>query len=126
MKYIHTDAAPQPAGHYSQAVVYGGVVYVAGMLGHDPENPDKDLGGPGEQARQALRNVEKVLQAAGSGLDCVVRMEIFVSDVEYWGPVNEVYTEVMGDHKPARAIVPVKRFRDPYLLEIVATAALGR
>ncbi|MBT8487724.1 MAG: RidA family protein [Gemmatimonadetes bacterium] len=126
MKYIHTDAAPQPAGHYSQAVVYGGVVYVAGMLGHDPANPDGDIGGPAEQARQALKNVEKVLEAAGSGLDSVVRMEIFVSDVEHWGPVNQVYAEVMGDHKPARAIVPVKRFRDPYVLEIVATAALGR
>lgn len=126
MKYIHTDAAPQPAGHYSQAVVYGGVVYVAGMLGHDAANPDADIGGPAEQARQALRNVEKVLEAAGSGLDCVVRMEIFVSDVEHWGPVNDVYSEIMGDHKPARAIVPVKKFRDPYVLEIVATAALGR
>lgn len=126
MKYIHTDAAPQPAGHYSQAVVYGGVVYVAGMLGQDPANPGADIGGPAEQARQALRNVEKVLEAAGSGLDCVVRMEIFVSDVEHWGPVNEVYSEIMGDHKPARAIVPVKKFRDPYVLEIVATAALGR
>lgn len=126
MKFIHTDAAPQPAGHYSQAVVYGGVVYVAGMLGYDPADPEADIGGPAEQARQALRNVQNVLEAAGSSLKSVVRMEIFVSDVEHWGPVNEVYAEVMGDHKPARAIVPVKRFRDPFLLEIVATAALGR
>lgn len=125
MKFIHTDDAPRPAGHYSQAVVYGGVVYVAGMLGHDPENPDAPLGGPAEQARQALRNVESVLREAGSDLSCVVRMTIYVSDIEHWSPVNEVYAEVMGDHKPARAIVPVKRFRDPYLLEIVATASLG-
>jgi 2-iminobutanoate/2-iminopropanoate deaminase len=125
MKFIHTEKAPEPAGHYSQAVVYGGVVYVAGMLGHDPEDPDADLGGPAEQARQALKNVAAVLEEAGSGLDHVVRMTIYVSDVEHWGPVNEVYAEIMGDHKPARAIVPVKRFRDPYVLEIVATAALG-
>lgn len=124
MKFIHTDDAPQPAGHYSQAVVYGGVVYVAGMLGHDPENPDATPAGPAAQARQALKNVESVLREAGSDLSCVVRMTIYVSDIEHWGPVNDVYAEVMGDHKPARAIVPVKSFRDPYLLEVVATAAL--
>ncbi|MDH3271463.1 MAG: RidA family protein [Gemmatimonadota bacterium] len=125
MKFIHTDGAPKPAGHYSQATVYGGVVYVAGMLGIDPADPDADKGDAAQQARQALKNVAAVLDAAGSDLDRVVRMEIFVSDVELWGPVNDVYTEVMGDHKPARAIVPVKSFRDPFVLEIVATAALG-
>ncbi len=125
MKFIHTENAPAPAGHYSQAVVYGGVVYVAGMLGHDPENPDADPGDAGQQARQALRNVQAVLRAAGSDLPHVVRMTIYVSDAKHWGAVNEVYAEVMGDHKPARAIVPVGRFREPWVLEIVATAALG-
>ena len=125
MKFIHTEDAPQPAGHYSQAVVYGGVVYVAGMLGYDPADPDAPAGGPAEQARQALRNVEAVLEEAGSALDRVIRMTIYVSDVEHWGPVNEVFAEVMGDHRPARAIVPVQRFRDPFVLEIVTTAALG-
>jgi 2-iminobutanoate/2-iminopropanoate deaminase len=124
MKIIHTDDGPRPSGHYSQAVVYGGVVYVAGMLGSDPRNPDADIGDAAQQARQALRNVATVLEAAGSGLDCVVRMTIYVSDIEHWGTVNEVYAEVMGAHKPARAIVPVRSFREPYLLEIVATAAL--
>jgi enamine deaminase RidA (YjgF/YER057c/UK114 family) len=52
-------------------------------------------------------------------------MTIYVSDVALWGEVNAAYAEVMGDHKPARAIVPVNAFRDPYLVEIVATAALG-
>lgn len=126
MKIIHTDDAPKPAGHYSQAVVYGGVVYVAGMLGIDPKDPDRHVGGAAEQARQALRNVEAVLHEAGSGLDCVVRMMIYVSDEAHWGPVNQVYAEIMGDHRPARAIVPVKDFREPYVLEIVATAALGQ
>ncbi|MDX1645773.1 MAG: Rid family hydrolase [Longimicrobiales bacterium] len=125
MKFINTERAPEPAGHYSQAVVYGGVVYVAGMLGYDPADPDADIGGPARQARQALANVQAVLEEAGSDLTRVVRMTIYVSDVEHWGPVNEVYAEMMGDHKPARAIVPVRRFRDPFVLEIVATAALG-
>ena len=125
MKKISTPNAPQPAGHYSQAVVYGGVVYVAGMLGIDPENPEADPGDVAQQTRQALANVEAVLEAAGSDLGCVVRMMIYVSGHGLWGDVNRVYAEVMGEHRPSRAIVPVQSFREPFVIEIVATAALG-
>ena len=125
MKIISTPDAPQPAGHYSQAVVYGGVVYVAGMLGIDPKNPEADPGDVGQQTRQALANVEAVLEAAGSDLGCVVRMMIYVSGHDLWGEVNRVYADVMGDHRPSRAIVPVQSFREPFVVEIVATAALG-
>ena len=75
MKNISTPDAPAPAGHYSQAVVYGGVVYVAGMLGIDPQNPDADAGDAAQQTRQALANVSAVLEAAGSNLGRVVRMK---------------------------------------------------
>ncbi|MDE0898855.1 MAG: Rid family hydrolase [Longimicrobiales bacterium] len=125
MKIVSTPDGPTPAGHYSQAVVYGGVVYVAGMFGKDPATPDTPLGGAGEQTRTALRNVSTVLEAAGSSLTSIIRMTVYVSDIDYWGEVNEAYAEVMGDHKPARAIVAVKNFPDPYIVEIVATAALG-
>ena len=125
MKIISTPEGPKPAGHYSQAVVYGGVVYVAGMLGADPASPGSDPGDAGAQTRQALANVAAVLDAAGSSLDRIVRMTIYVSDIAHWGDVNTVVAEVMGAHKPARAIVPVSAFRDPYVVEIVATAALG-
>jgi len=125
MKFIRTSEAVEPAGHYSQAVVYGGVVYAAGVLGKDPDNPDADPGDAAQQTRQALANLSAVLEAAGSDLGCVVRMMIYVSGIEHWGAVNEVYADVMGEHKPARAIVPVKNFVEPYVVEIVATAALG-
>ena len=125
MKFIHTKEGTEPAGHYSQAVVYGGVVYVSGMLGKDPKNPDAHPGDAAQQARQALANVEVGLQEAGSSLKSVVRMMVYVSGIEHWSAVNEVYADVMGPHKPARAIVPVKSFMDPYVVEIVATAALG-
>jgi len=125
MKIISTPNAPTPAGHYSQAIVYGGVVYVSGMLGIDPEHPDADPGGAGRQTRQALANVAAVLEEAGADLNCIVRMTVFVSGHELWGEVNAAYAEVMGAHRPSRAIVPVKDFRDPFVVEIVATAALG-
>jgi 2-iminobutanoate/2-iminopropanoate deaminase len=125
MKIIHTPNGPAPAGHYSQAVVYGGVVYVAGMLGMDPKNPDADIGDATQQTRQALANVETVLKEAGSGLHRAIRMTIYVSDIKMWGDVNEVFADVMGDHKPARAIVPVQNFKGDCVVEVVATAALG-
>lgn len=125
MKMISTPNAPTPAGHYSQAVVYGGVVYVAGMLGQDPTAPDRDPGDAATQTRQALANVAAVLDAAGSSLDRVVRMTIYVSDIAMWPTVNEVYAEAMGEHRPARAIVPVQKFKGSFLVEVVATAALG-
>lgn len=124
MKIISTPDAPTPAGHYSQAVVHDGVVYVAGMLGSDPRQPDADIGDAGRQTRQALANVAAALDAAGSDLDHVVRLMVYVSDVELWSAVNEAVAEVMGAHRPARAIVPVRAFRDPYVVEIVATAVV--
>lgn len=125
MKTISTPDAPTPAGHYSQAVVYGGVVYVAGMLGVDPKNPEADPGDAAQQTRQALANVAAVLSAAGSDLNHVLRMTVFVSGHGLWPEVNAAYAEVMGEHRPARAIVPVQSFREPFVVEIVATAALG-
>ena len=123
MRTVHTSDAPTPAGHYSQAVVHGGVVYVAGQLPIDPEDPQAEPGGPEAQARQALANVSAILQAAGSSLSQVLQMTIYVSDISHWGTVNDVYTEVMGDHKPARAVVPVRDLHYGYIIEIQATAA---
>jgi 2-iminobutanoate/2-iminopropanoate deaminase len=123
MKVISTPSGPTPAGHYSQAILHGGVVYVSGMLGKDPSDPDLEPGDAAQQTRTALANVRTVLEAAGSGLDSVLRMTVYVSGIEHWGAVNEAYAEVMGDHRPARAIVPVQAFSDPFVVEIVATAA---
>lgn len=76
----------------------------------------------GEQTELALRNVEAVLHAAGSDLTQVVQMTIYVSDMELWGAVNKKYAEVMGDHRPARAIVPVKDLHFGTKIEIQAIA----
>lgn len=76
----------------------------------------------GEQTELALRNVEAVLQAGGSDLDHVLQMTIYVSDMELWGEVNKKYAEVMGNHRPARAIVPVKDLHFDTKIEIQAIA----
>lgn len=124
MRFVETDRAPRPGGHYSQAVVHNGTVYVAGQLPIDPSNPKAPLGDAASQARQALDNVRHILEAAGSGLDLAVQMTIYVSDIAHWGEVNRVYTEVMGEHRPARAVVPTRDLHFGYLVEIQTVAAL--
>lgn len=76
-----------------------------------------------EQTELALRNVEAVLKAAGSDLEHVLQMTIYVSDMELWDAVNRTYSKVMGDHRPARAIVPVKDLHFGTKIEIQAVAA---
>ena len=123
MKLITTPNAPKPAGHYSHAVIHNGVVYVAGQLGINPADPKAKPGSIESQTEQTLANIRAILQAAGSDLDRVVQMTVFVSDIELWGKVNEVYTRVMGSHRPARAVVPVKGLHHGYQVEIQAIAA---
>ena len=123
MTPIHTPTAPAPAGHYSQAIVHGGLVFVAGQLPIDPAQPEQAVGSIEEQTEQVLRNVGAILQAAGSGLDRVVQMTIYISDMSLWGRVNAVYTRVMGDHRPARAVVPTRDLHYGYQIEIQAIAA---
>ena len=123
MQAIETRDAPTAAGHYSQAIVHNGVVYVAGQLPIDPSDRDKPIGSIEEQTERTLKNVEAILVAAGSGLDLVLQMTIYVSDISLWSGVNVAYSRVMGSHKPARAVVPVKDLHYGYQIEIQAIAA---
>ena len=124
MKYVETPHAPHPAGHYSQAVVHGGLVWVAGQLPHDPGNPGRAAGDAEEQTERALRNVEAILEAAGSGLDRLLSVTVYVSDVSLWPRVNAAYARVLGPHRPARAVVPVSELHHGYLVEVQAVAAV--
>jgi 2-iminobutanoate/2-iminopropanoate deaminase len=124
MHAIETSAAPRPAGHYSQAIVHNGLVFVAGQLPIVPGQSGHTPGSVTQQTEQTLRNVAAILNAAGSGLDRVLSMTLYVSDIEHWGDVNAVYTRVMGSHKPARAVVPVKDLHYGYALEIQCVAAV--
>jgi len=120
---IQTEKAPTPAGHYSQAVVYNGLVFVAGQLAIDSQTGEKKLGSIEEQTEQALKNVSEILKAAGSELNLVLKMTVFVTDIELWERVNEVYSRVMGEHRPARAVIPTRDLHHGFLIEIDAIAA---
>ena len=125
IRTILTPEAPAPGGHYSQAVVYNGLVFVAGQLAIDPKTGERLTGSIEEQTEQCLKNVAAILQAAGSGLSRVLKMTIYISDIELWGAVNSVYARVMAEHRPARAVVPVKDLHYGFKIEIEAVAAIG-
>ena len=124
IRYITTPDAPTPAGHYSQATVHGGVVYVAGQLAIDPATGERRLGSIEEQAERTLRNVEAILRTAGSGWDRALKVTVYVADIALWGQVNAVYARVLGPHRPARAIVPTKDLHHGFLIEVDAIAAV--
>ena len=121
---VLTDEAPKPAGHYSQAAVYNGLVFVAGQLAIKPSG-ERVLDSIEAQTEQAMANVAAILRAAGSDLSRLLKVTIYVSDIELWGAVNQVYTRLMGDHRPARAVVPVKELHYGFQIEIEAIAALN-
>ncbi len=125
MKIISTTNAPAPAGHYSQAIVHGGLVYVSGQLPVDTARSTNNVGSIEDQTEQALRNVEEILNAAGSSLNQVLQMTVYVSDISLWSRVNTVYARIMGDHRPARAVVPTRDLHYGYQIEIQAIGAIG-
>ena len=123
IKRIDTPNAPKPAGHYSQATVYNGLVFVAGQLSIDPATGAHKTGNIEEQTEQTLKNVHAILQAAGSDWDRVLKINISVADINLWEAVNKVYARVLGDHRPARAVIPTGPLHHGFLIEIEAIAA---
>ncbi|MFC2116069.1 RidA family protein, partial [Bacteroidota bacterium] len=96
----------------------------SGQLPIDPLTGEKNAGPIEEQTMQVLKNISAVLDASGSSLDQVLKVTIFISDISLWGKVNEVYAEVFGDHRPARAVVPCRDLHFGFNLEVEAIAAV--
>ena len=122
VKKITLPNTPEPKGHYSSAVVHNGLIFVSGQLPRDAVSGSVETGAIEAQTELALRNVEAILLAAGSDLNHVLQMTIYISDIELWSRVNAVYARIFGEHKPARAIVPVKDLHFGTQIEIQAIA----
>ncbi len=113
-----------PGGHYSHVAVAAGLAFVAGQL---PITRDgtKLTGAPFElQARQVLANVQAALEAAGSGVQHLVQVRVYVTDIGNWTMFNAVYADWAGPHRPARAVVPVPALHHGLLLEVEAVGAV--
>ncbi|MFO0922333.1 MAG: RidA family protein [Pirellulales bacterium] len=125
MKRVEGSTLPKPAGHYSPAIIHNGLVYVSGQLPKVATEQGEMIPPTiEEQTLQTLRNVEQILQAAGSDRTQVVRVTLYVSDIHLWAQVNQTYAEFFGDHRPARSIVPVGKFRNGAMIEIDVIAAV--
>jgi len=123
MQKVLTTEAPSPAGHYSQAIIFNGLVFVAGQLPLDPKTGEIVEGGIEPQVRQTIQNVESILLAANSDLHHILKTTIYIVDTKYWPEVNRIYAELLGDHKPARAVIPCGELHYGALLEMEVIAA---
>ncbi|MFW9803957.1 MAG: RidA family protein [Candidatus Thorarchaeota archaeon] len=122
---VDSRARMKSKAHYSSAVVHDGIVYVSGQLPMDPEKGQPVEGGIEEQTRSALQSLSKVLEAAGSSKENVLRTTAYIPNVSLWSRVNEVYAEFFGDHRPARTVVPTTELHYGCLIEIDAVAFVG-
>jgi len=121
---VFTPDAPTPRGHYSQAVVANGTVYVAGLLPASPSDGKMLQAGVREQSAQIFQNLDAILLAAGSHRSKVVSLQVFLCDLTIWSEINEACANYFGEHKPARVAVPILPLRDGALLEINAIAVV--
>lgn len=107
MKVVSTTGAPGAIGPYSQAIVANGFVFCSGQIALDPATGELVRGTVQDETRRALANLRAVLEAAGSGLDRVVKCTVFLVDMGDFAAMNEVYGQVFGDTRPARSTVAV-------------------
>jgi 2-iminobutanoate/2-iminopropanoate deaminase len=118
---VVSENAPKAIGPYSVAVKGGGLVFTAGQLGLDPASGEL-VGGVEEQTRQALTNLKHVLEAAGSGLDQVLKTTVFLQNMADFPKMNAVYGEFFSENPPARSAVEVAALPKGGLVEIEAVA----
>lgn len=121
MKPVETRQAPQAIGPYSQGIAVGPFVFTSGQIPLDT-NGNLVPGGIKEQTEQAIKNVEAVLKAAGTSLDQVAKTTVFLSNMDHFQEMNEVYARYFSAHKPARSAVEVSRLPKDVLVEIEAIA----
>ena len=122
-RVVRTEAAPAPfqGAPYSQAITAGGFVFVSGQLGLKPG--DTAISGAiEEQTEQVFANLKAILEAAGSGLDRIVKTTVFLQHLDDFQSMNTVYAKHVGEHPPARATVEVARLPSGALVEIEAVA----
>jgi reactive intermediate/imine deaminase len=124
VEQISTDQAPRPAGHYAQATVAGGMIYVSGQLPIRPDGTGLMREDFETQAEQAIGNMLAILHAAGGDAAHLARVTVYIVGAENWGRFNEIYARMLPDARPARTVVPVHELHYGYLVEIDAVGIL--
>ena len=117
-RIVKTESAPQAIGPYSQAIKANGFVFTSGQIPLDPSTGEFVAGGIAEQTRQVLRNLSKVLEAAGTDLGRVVKTTVFLADMGDFAEMNEVYAGFFAQDPPARSTVEAARLPRDARVEI--------
>ena len=122
-KCFLTQKGPKAIGPYSTANLFGGVCYMSGMIGIDPEKGALIEGGVEEQARQAMKNIATVLEEMGLSMQSVLKTTVFLADLNDFGKVNAIYADFFGPDFPARSCVEVARLPMDARVEIECIVA---
>jgi 2-iminobutanoate/2-iminopropanoate deaminase len=122
MKSIFQVGNLRSNGHYALATIHNNIVYISGQFAIDPITQQKKFGTIEEETLQALKNIEYILNEAGSQKNQVLRMTLYIPDIQLWDRVDRVYKEFFENHKPARSVVPTKELHFGFKIEIEAIA----
>lgn len=125
LKPVHTDSAPAAIGPYSQAVAVSNLLFCSGQVALDPATMEMVGETAAEQCEQVLENLAAVLEGAGSSMGKVIKTTVYLTTMDDFVPVNEVYGRHFGDHRPARAAIAVKQLPKNGLVEIDCIAELS-
>ncbi len=124
IRSVHTKGAPEPGGHYSQAVVAGDLVYVSGSGPFDPHTHAISGSNIEEQTDRTLTNISEILEAAGSSLQEVVKVTVYLKDMKDFKRMDAAYSRVFGESRPARTTVQAELYGEGRLIVIDAIAHL--
>ncbi|KAJ2992765.1 hypothetical protein NUW58_g2053 [Xylaria curta] len=121
---VSTQNSPAPLPQFSQAIKYNGMVYCSGSIGINPATKQLEKGGVQPETRAAIKNLSAVLEAAGSSLENIVKVNVFLTTMDDFAPMNQVYDEFFGsvDPKPCRTCVAVHQLPFGAKMEIECTA----
>ncbi len=125
MRTVQTEQAPEAVGPYSQAIIHGGLLFASGQIGLDPHSgtlvgQDVEL-----QTMRLTRNLSAVLRAAGASKHNILKVTIYLTDIDDFSAVNKIYADWLGDHRPARATVAVAALPLGAKVEMDLIAHLG-
>lgn len=124
LKFISTDKAPAAVGPYSQGVRAGNIIFTSGQLPIDLETGELSKGDIKKETRLCLEHIKAVLEAEGASIENIVKVTVFVTDMNNFGTINEVYEDFFNGHKPARSLIQVSQLPKGADIEIEAIAVI--
>lgn len=123
-RFLSTEKAPAAVGSYSQGVKAENIIFTSGQLPIDPATGELSKGDIQKETRLCLENVKAVLEAAHGSIEHLVKVTVFVTDINDFSKINEVYAEFFGDHKPARSLIQVAALPKGADIEIEGIAVI--